>query len=235
MLKIDNACLDYGAVRALDGVSIEVPFGTVTAVIGSNGAGKSSLMKAIMGLAPMSSGSIALGEKHITGFPPSLVVSCGITLVPEGRELFPRMTVWENLSVGASLVKDRAERARNFERVLAMFPVLERKIGAQARSLSGGEQQMLAFGRALMASPKMLLLDEPSIGLAPMLEEHIMTSVRETVETFGVGVLLVEQNAMLALESSEHAYVMELGRVIKTAPSSDLLADPSIAAAYLGV
>ncbi len=158
----------------------------------------------------------------------------GLALVPEGRELFPRMSVRENLMVGATLVRRAATRRTSMERVLALFPALARKLGAMAGSMSGGEQQMLAFGRALMAEPRVLLLDEPSIGLAPIIEEQLMASIREVSQQLGMAVLLVEQNAMLALESSHQAYVLELGRVVQQGPSADLIHDPAIIASYLG-
>lgn len=234
MLQISDVVLNYGGVRALDGVSLDVPARQITTVVGSNGAGKSSLMKAIAGLERPSEGSILLDGESLLGLNPSEIVARGLALVPEGRELFPRMSVLENLMVGATLVSNAAARRSKMDRVLALFPVLARKLGAMAGSMSGGEQQMLAFGRALMAEPRVLLLDEPSIGLAPIIEEQLMESIREVSQQLGMAVLLVEQNAMLALESSEHAYVLELGRVVREGPSADLIKDPIIVASYLG-
>lgn len=234
MLHVRDVVLNYGGVRALDGVSLDVPAQQITTVVGSNGAGKSSLMKAIAGLERPSEGSILLDGESLLGLNPSEIVARGLALVPEGRELFPRMSVLENLMVGATLVSNAAARRSKMDRVLALFPVLARKLGAMAGSMSGGEQQMLAFGRALMAEPRVLLLDEPSIGLAPIIEEQLMDSIREVSQQLGMAVLLVEQNAMLALESSEHAYVLELGRVVREGPSADLIKDPSIVASYLG-
>ena len=234
MLQIRDVGLSYGGVQALDGVSLDVPEQQITTVVGSNGAGKSSLMKAIAGLERPAAGSILLDGQNLIGLTPSEIVARGLVLVPEGRELFPRMTVLENLMVGATLVRSAASRRSNMDRVLALFPVLERKLGAMAGSMSGGEQQMLAFGRALMAEPRVLLLDEPSIGLAPIIEEQLMASIRGVSKQLGMAVLLVEQNAMLALESSEHGYVLELGRVVQEGPSADLIKDPSIVASYLG-
>lgn len=234
MLQIEGLSLSYGGVRALDGVSLEVHTRQITTVVGSNGAGKSSLMKAIAGLEKPSAGSVLLDGRNLVGLTPSEIVARGLALVPEGRELFPRMSVLENLQVGATLIRDAAVRRSSMERVLALFPVLARKLGAMAASLSGGEQQMLAFGRALMAQPRVLLLDEPSIGLAPMIEEQLMASIRDVSQQLGMAVLLVEQNAMLALEASHQAYVLELGRVVRHAPSAELIRDPAIIASYLG-
>jgi branched-chain amino acid transport system ATP-binding protein len=234
MLKVRDVALSYGGVRALDGVSLDVPARQITTVVGSNGAGKSSLMKAIAGLERPSAGTITLEGESLLGLTPSAIVARGLALVPEGRELFPRMTLLENLMVGATLVRRATARRTSMDRVLALFPVLERKLGAMAGSMSGGEQQMLAFGRALMAEPRVLLLDEPSIGLAPIIEEQLMASIREVSQQLGMAVLLVEQNAMLALESSHQAYVLELGRVVRQGPSADLIHDPAIIASYLG-
>lgn len=234
MLQVRDVALSYGGVRALDGVSLDVPGRQITTVVGSNGAGKSSLMKAIAGLERPSAGIITLEGESLLGLTPSEIVARGLALVPEGRELFPRMTVQENLMVGATLVRSATARRTSMDRVLALFPVLERKLGAMAGSMSGGEQQMLAFGRALMAEPRVLLLDEPSIGLAPIIEEQLMASIREVSEQLGMAVLLVEQNAMLALESSHQAYVLELGRVVSQGPSAELIHNPTIIASYLG-
>jgi branched-chain amino acid transport system ATP-binding protein len=234
MLQVRDVALSYGGVRALDGVSLEVPARQITTVVGSNGAGKSSLMKAIAGLERPSAGSITLEGESLLGLTPSEIVARGLALVPEGRELFPRMSVLENLMVGATLVRSAAARRVSMDRVLALFPVLARKLGAMAGSMSGGEQQMLAFGRALMAEPRVLLLDEPSIGLAPIIEEQLMASIRQVSQELGMAVLLVEQNAMLALESSHQAYVLELGRVVRQGPSAELINDTAIIASYLG-
>jgi branched-chain amino acid transport system ATP-binding protein len=234
MLHLDGIALSYGGVRALDGVSLDVPPRQITTVVGSNGAGKSSLMKVIAGLERPSAGRVTLDGESLVGLSPSEIVARGLALVPEGRELFPRMSVLENLQVGATLIRSAAIRRASMDRVLALFPVLARKRGAMAASLSGGEQQMLAFGRALMAEPRVLLLDEPSIGLAPMIEEQLMASIREVSQQLGMAVLLVEQNAMLALESSHQAYVLELGRVVRQGPSADLINDPDIISSYLG-
>ncbi|KRS15761.1 ABC transporter ATP-binding protein [Roseovarius indicus] len=234
MLRVDGLTLGYGGIRALENASIDVRENTVTTLVGSNGAGKSTLMKGIMGLMAPLAGEVRLDGERLSGLSTSQIVAQGVVLVPEGRELFPRMTVLENLQVGASLGGDGTRKKRNLDTVTELFPVLGRKLSMAARNLSGGEQQMLAVGRALMASPRFLLLDEPSIGLAPLVEEQLMASIRQVSNELGLGVLLVEQNAMLALENSYWAYVIELGRITKSAASADLVEDPSIVDAYLG-
>jgi len=234
MLQVDGLTLGYGGIRVLEEVSLRVRENTVTTLVGSNGAGKSTLMKGIMGLKPPLAGEVRLDGIRLAGLSTSQIVARGVVLVPEGRELFPKMTVLENLQVGASLGGDEARKKRNLATVTELFPVLGRKLSMAARNLSGGEQQMLAVGRALMASPRFLLLDEPSIGLAPLIEEQLMASIRQVANELGLGVLLVEQNAMLALEHSDWAYVIELGRITKSVASAELVDDPSIVDAYLG-
>ena len=234
MLRVDGLTLGYGGIRALENASIDVRENTVTTLVGSNGAGKSTLMKGIMGLKPPLAGEVRLDGIRLAGLSTSEIVARGVVLVPEGRELFPKMTVLENLQVGASLGGDEARKKRNLATVTELFPVLGRKLSMAARNLSGGEQQMLAVGRALMASPRFLLLDEPSIGLAPLIEVQLMASIRQVANELGLGVLLVEQNAMLALEHSDWAYVIELGRITKSVASAELMDDPSIVDAYLG-
>ncbi|MDM8165604.1 ABC transporter ATP-binding protein [Roseovarius sp.] len=234
MLQVDGLTLGYAGIRVLEEVSLRVRENTVTTLVGSNGAGKSTLMKGIMGLKPPLAGEVRLDGIRLAGLSTSEIVARGVVLVPEGRELFPKMTVLENLQVGASLGGDEARKKRNLATVTELFPVLGRKLSMAARNLSGGEQQMLAVGRALMASPRFLLLDEPSIGLAPLIEEQLMASIRQVANELGLGVLLVEQNAMLALEHSDWAYVIELGRITKSVASAELVDDPSIVDAYLG-
>jgi branched-chain amino acid transport system ATP-binding protein len=234
MLQVDGLTLGYAGIRVLEEVSLRVRENTVTTLVGSNGAGKSTLMKGIMGLKPPLAGEVRLDGIRLAGLSTSEIVARGVVLVPEGRELFPKMTVLENLQVGASLGGDEARKKRNLATVTELFPVLGRKLSMAARNLSGGEQQMLAVGRALMASPRFLLLDEPSIGLAPLIEEQLMVSIRQVANELGLGVLLVEQNAMLALEHSDWAYVIELGRITKSVASAELVDDPSIVDAYLG-
>lgn len=234
MLEIEQLGVEFDGANALDNVSITVPLGEITAVIGRNGAGKSTLLKALAGLVTPSRGRFSFAGQELTGMSPSAIVRAGLALVPEGRELFPRMSVMDNLAVGATTVRDPQLRRRNLDRIFALFPVLAKKKDAQAARLSGGEQQMLACGRALMASPRMLLLDEPSIGLAPRVEADLMAAVSLYTRDAGVGVLLVEQNARLALEISSRAYVMELGTVVLAGASADLIGDPAVTASYLG-
>lgn len=234
MLRIENVSAAYGGIGALYDLSLDVPPKQITTLVGSNGAGKTTLTKVILGLKAPQSGRILLNGQDMTGETTSKIVGAGVTLVPEGRELFPAMTVRENLQLGATVVASKGQRRTNMERVTDLFPVLGKKLASHARDLSGGEQQMLAIGRALMGSPDYLVLDEPSIGLAPLIEEHLMDSIRTVSNELGIGVLLIEQNAMLALEFSDTAYVIDLGRIVTSAPSADLLDDPKIVEAYLG-
>ena len=235
MLEVNNISVNYSGIQAIDSISLKVEPGKITAVVGSNGAGKSSLLRAISGLVNCSQGTIHFNDIKLNGHNPAKIVGYGIAHVPEGRELFPRMTVKENLLVGAHLCRDIVRVRRNMEMVCSIFPVLAAKINSDARQLSGGEQQMLAFGRSMMSDPKLYLLDEPSIGLAPQVEELLMNSISKICSETGSGVLLVEQNAMVALEISHTAYVMDLGKIIMNGKSVDLINNPAIAAAYLGM
>jgi branched-chain amino acid transport system ATP-binding protein len=235
MLEIRDLSLDYGGIQALNNVSLDVQDGVVTALIGSNGAGKSSLLRAISGLVSPNAGSIRFHDRELTKLSPTAIVEAGVVQVPEGRQLFPKMTVQENILLGAFLRRDRAGIKRDLDNVLDLFPVLRRRLTAQARQLSGGEQQMLAFARAMMARPRFFLLDEPSVGLSPLMEEHLMSAIVDICKVTGSGVLLVEQNATIALEISVNAYVMELGNLVLSGLSRDLLANPSVAKAYLGM
>ncbi|UXN57554.1 ABC transporter ATP-binding protein [Phyllobacterium zundukense] len=234
MLEVRNLSVDYSGIKAVDKVSIDVGPGAITALIGSNGAGKTSLLGAISGLIAPSTGTITFNGVDLTATSPAGIVAAGVVQVPEGRELFPRMTIQENLLLGAHLRTDKRAISRDMDRAYELFPVLARKRTLKARQLSGGEQQMLAFARAMMSDPKLYILDEPSIGLAPLIEEHLMRSIVQICKETGAGVLLVEQNAMLALEISTNAYVMELGSITLSGPSSGLLNNPAVAAAYLG-
>lgn len=234
MLSVKNLHLSYGGISALNGVSLDLAQGEIVTVVGSNGAGKTSLMKAILGLEPLVSGDVVFQGVSLEGKSTNQRVAHGIALVPEGRELFGQLSILENLYVGAATLRDHKQLNRNFSFVFDLFPVLARKRNDQARSMSGGEQQMLACARALMSSPRCLLLDEPTIGLAPMIEDELMDAVHQVVKETGAGVLLVEQNAMLALENTTRAYVLELGKVAKSGLSEDLMTDPAIAKAYLG-
>ncbi len=234
LLELDNVTLHYGRIQALHGISIHVDEGEVVALIGANGAGKSTTMRAISGLRPVSGGRIKFAGEDITNVRADLRTIRGICQSPEGRGIFPGMTVRENLDMGAYARRDTAEIAKDLERVLTLFPRLQERIKQPGGTLSGGEQQMLAVGRALMSRPKLLLLDEPSMGLAPMLIQQIFNIITEINEQ-GTTVLVVEQNAQQALSRAHRAYVMETGTIVKEGPGSALLTDPAVKEAYLGV
>jgi branched-chain amino acid transport system ATP-binding protein len=234
LLEIDNITLHYGRIQALHGVSITVGDGEVVALIGANGAGKTTTMRAISGLRPVSSGRIRFQGNDITNLRADLRVVRGIGQSPEGRGVFPGMTVRENLDMGAYTRRDGAAIAQDLERVLTLFPRLQERIKQPGGTLSGGEQQMLAVGRALMSRPKLLLLDEPSMGLAPMLIQQIFKIITEINEQ-GTTVLVVEQNAQQALSRAHRAYVLETGNIVKTGTGQELLHDPAVKNAYLGV
>ncbi|MDX5362390.1 MAG: ABC transporter ATP-binding protein, partial [Alphaproteobacteria bacterium] len=212
VLVVEDLYIAYDGVPAVDGVSLAVERGQITTIVGSNGAGKTTLMKAVAGLLTPSGGRIRFAGEDITGLSADQVVLRGLTLVPEGRRLFPTMSVRDNLMTGAYTRNDEAGVRSDFEKVLGYFPILEERLEQPARSLSGGQQQMLAVGRALMAAPKLLMLDEPSIGLAPTVVETIAEIIR-TISANGVEILLVEQNAHMALELAEKAYVLENGEI----------------------
>ncbi|MFT3814890.1 MAG: ABC transporter ATP-binding protein [Acidovorax sp.] len=233
-LAVRDLCVNYGAVPAVTGVSMEVKGGSIVSLIGANGAGKSTLIKAITGLVKVRSGEVSYGGKPITNRAPNAILDQGIALVPEGRRLFGSMTVRENLEMGAYRIRDAARRAELFDTCLRYFPDLEAKLPSAASSLSGGQQQMVAVARALMSAPSVLLLDEPTIGLAPAFVNVISAVVRD-INKQGVTVLLVEQNAEVALRVSHYAYVLESGAVVKHGPSEVFLHDPDIKKAYLGL
>jgi branched-chain amino acid transport system ATP-binding protein len=234
MLRCDELRAGYGPVVALHGISLTVSQGEIVTLIGANGAGKSTMLKAIIGLVVPTGGRIALGPDRIDGLPPEAVARRGVALVPEGRRIFPGLTVQENLEVGtAAWDARRAERAAEMEKVFALFPRLAERRRQLGWSLSGGEQQMLAIGRALMSRPKLLLLDEPSLGLAPIVVEEVFRLI-ETVNRAGMTILLVEQNAAMALRAAHRGYVIERGRVVTEGPAARLIADPEVVAAYLG-
>lgn len=233
-LLIEGLCVSYGRLAAIHDVDLAVHKGRIATIIGSNGAGKTTIMKAVSGLLTPTSGRIQVDGADIAGLPPDKIVSLGVSLVPEGRRLFPSLKVRENLMVGAYLRNDRGEIARDLQRVLGFFPVLGEKLEAPARDLSGGQQQMLAVGRALMSAPKLLMLDEPSIGLAPVVVERI-AEIITTVLHSGVDVLLVEQNAQMALELAQDAYVLELGRIRIKGTGEELLHSDEVREAYLGL
>ncbi|GIH05023.1 ABC transporter ATP-binding protein [Rhizocola hellebori] len=234
LLEIDNITLLYGRIQALHGISMQVEQGEIVALIGANGAGKSTTMRAISGLRPIASGRIMFEGEDISNVRADLRVIRGISQSPEGRGVFPGMTVRENLDMGAYTRKDSAAIAQDLDRVMDLFPRLKERERQQGGTLSGGEQQMLAVGRALMSRPKLLLLDEPSMGLAPMLIQQIFTIITE-INQQGTTVLVVEQNAQQALSRAHRAYVLETGNIVKSGTGPDLLHDPAVKAAYLGV
>ena len=233
MLQLDGVEAGYGDVVAVRAVSLQVRAGEIVALIGGNGAGKTTTLRAISGLLPVRRGRIALDERPITGCSPAAIVAAGVAHVPEGRQLFPTMTVLENLELGARTPASRARRAETLAQVFALFPRLSERTRQLAGTLSGGEQQMVAIGRALMARPRLLMLDEPSLGLAPVVVGAIFANL-VTINRAGITVLLVEQNVLRALRVSHRAYVLENGAVTLSGPSATLLADERIRRAYLG-
>jgi branched-chain amino acid transport system ATP-binding protein len=232
LLEVSDIHVHYGAIEALKGVSLTVEEGEVVTLIGSNGAGKSTTLRSISGLTPASSGRITFAGEDITRTPAHQIVGTGIALSPEGRHCFPRMTVRENLDLGAHLRRG-PEIAVDLERVYALFPRLQEREHQKAGTMSGGEQQMLAIGRALMARPRLLMLDEPSMGIAPILTQRIYATIGE-INRSGVAILLVEQNANYALEIATRGYVLETGQVVLANASSKLRDDPEVQRAYLG-
>ncbi len=233
LLEVNDLHTFYGNIEALKGVSITVDEGEVVTLIGSNGAGKSTTLRSISGLTPPREGTIKFDGTEIGEVPPQEIVQMGVALSPEGRHIFPRMTVRENLELGAYLRKDRDGIDRDRERVYALFPRLKERERQKGGTMSGGEQQMLAIGRALMANPKLLLLDEPSMGIAPILVERIYETIAE-INKQGTTILLVEQNANFALEVSARGYVLETGTVALTDKSEALRENPEVQRAYLG-
>ena len=231
MLKIDDLSVNYGGIKAVRNVSFEVPDGKIVTLIGANGAGKSTILRTITGLVHAASGSIKYNDEEITKLPTYEIVKRGITLVPEGRHVFPDMTVLENLKIGAYLRKDNLND--DIEWVYSLFPRLKERNWQQAGTLSGGEQQMLAVGRALMSRPKLIMMDEPSLGLAPIIVKEIFNIIKE-INKKGVTILLIEQNANMALRIADQGYVLETGRIALTGTGRELLADESVKAAYLG-
>lgn len=233
LLKITDLKLNYGPIAALKGVDISVPKGEIVAILGANGAGKTSLLKVISGLLKPSAGQIIFDGESIGGKPAHKVAQQGIMQSPEGRFVLVGLTVEENLRVGAYNVKDKEQLAHNFERVYTLFPRLKERAKQQSSTLSGGEQQMLAIGRALMGSPKLLILDEPSLGLAPLLIKDIFKTLIKIKEE-GTTILIVEQNALATLKIADYAYVLELGKISMHGKASELLKDERLIAAYLG-
>ena len=233
MLKIENLHVAYGGIQALRGISLEVPDGKIVTLIGANGAGKSTTLRTISGLVKAASGSISWNGEELLGKPIDKIVTSGIAMSPEGRRVFPDMTVLENLKIGAYQRKDKAEIEKDVQWVYSLFPRLEERHWQLAGTLSGGEQQMLAVGRALMSRPKLMMLDEPSLGLAPLVVQDIFSIIRE-INRQGVTVLLVEQNANMALKIADQAYVLETGNITMSGTGAELLVNEKVREAYLG-
>ena len=231
MLKIENLIVNYGGIEAVKGISLEVPDGSIITLVGANGAGKSTTLRSIVGLVKARSGSITLDGEELLGQDTTDIVSKGITLVPEGRHVFPDMTVLENLKIGAYLRKDKL--SDDIERVYNLFPRLKERSWQAAGTLSGGEQQMLAVGRALMSKPKIIMMDEPSLGLAPISVQGIFDIIQQ-INKEGTTVLLIEQNANMALKVADYGYVMETGRISLTGTGTELLANEQVKELYLG-
>jgi branched-chain amino acid transport system ATP-binding protein len=233
LLELSDVHTYYGAIHALRGVTMSIEEGEIVTLIGSNGAGKSTTLRTISGLLKPRQGEIVLRGKRIDGLPPHEIVTLGISQSPEGRRVFARMTVQENLEMGAFARRDRANLAAEFDRVYGLFPRLRERISQRAGTLSGGEQQMLAMGRALMSAPKVLLLDEPSMGLAPILVEQIFDIIK-TINEQGSTVLLVEQNALMALGVASRGYILQTGEIVLSDTAAALRTNPGVRAAYLG-
>ena len=233
MLEIKDLHVSYGGIQALRGVSLNVPDGKIVTLIGANGAGKSTLMRTISGLVKAQSGSILWNGQELLGKPIDQIVASGIAMSPEGRRVFADLTVLENLKIGAYLRKDKAETEKDLEWVYSLFPRLKERSWQSAGTLSGGEQQMLAMGRALMSNASMLMLDEPSMGLSPLLVQEIFDII-QNVHKEGMTILLVEQNAQMALSVADRAYVLETGRVVMEGTGAELLTNERVRSAYLG-
>ena len=231
MLKIDDLCVNYGGIKAVRNVSFEVPDGKIVTLIGANGAGKSTILRTITGLVHAASGSITYNDEELTKLHTHDIVTRGITLVPEGRHVFPDMTVLENLKIGAYLRKDNLNE--DIEWVYSLFPRLKERNWQQAGTLSGGEQQMLAVGRALMSRPKLIMMDEPSLGLAPIIVKEIFKIIQE-INQRGVTILLIEQNANMALNIADLAYVLETGTIALSGTGKELMANEKVKELYLG-
>ncbi len=233
LLEINDLSVSYGAIEALNSVNISVPQGQIVAVLGANGGGKTTLLKKISGLVPATAGRVFFAGEDVTTMRTEVITQKGIVQAPEGRQIFGELTVTENLQIGAFTVRDKKDRERNLERVFAYFPVLKERKEQVSQTLSGGEQQMLAIGRALMASPRLLILDEPSLGLAPLIVRDIFKIVKEFQDE-GTTILIVEQNALQTLKISDYAYVLQVGRVVKSGSAKELQGDPELVEAYLG-
>jgi branched-chain amino acid transport system ATP-binding protein len=234
MLRVENLDVFYGDVQALDGVSLEVEEGAIVAIVGANGAGKTTLIRTLAGMLRRARGRIFFRDTEISGWPSHRVCDLGIGQVAEGRQVFPTLSVAENLDTGAMLPRARAARAKNRDRVMAMFPILEERTRQAAGTLSGGEQQMLAIGRCLMGAPELIMFDEPSLGLAPAIVHGVLDTIRD-LNRDGITCVLVEQNVAMSLKLASRGYVLENGRIILTGSGADLLADDRVRSAYLGL
>ena len=234
MLSVKDLCVNYGGIKALKGISFEVEEGQICTLVGANGAGKSTALRAISGLTPVKSGSITFMGQDVTGMDAQKVVSMGLIMVPEGRRVFDNLTVLENLRIGAYLRKDKAGIARDIEFVYSLFPRLKERSWQMAGTLSGGEQQMLAVGRALMAQPRLLMMDEPSLGLAPLVVKGIFEIIDRLSREQHTTILLIEQNASAALKAADYGYVVETGLITMEGRGQELLNDPRVQEAYLG-
>lgn len=231
MLKINNLHVSYGGIRAIRGIDIEVPDGKIITLIGSNGAGKSTTLRSVVGLVKPDEGSITYNDKELIGMPSNKIIEEGITLVPEGRRVFPDLTVLENIKIGAYLRKDNL--GEDIDKMFALFPRLKERHWQLAGTLSGGEQQMLAVARALMSRPKVIMMDEPSLGLAPLVVRDIFDIIKE-INSQGVTVLLIEQNANMALKIADYGYVLQTGSITLSGTGEELLANEEVRKAYLG-
>lgn len=233
MLKINHLKVSYGGIKALNDISFEVPAGKIVTLIGANGAGKSTTLRSIIGLVKTDSGEILYNDTNIVGLPTNKIVGQGIALVPEGRRTFPDMTVLENLKIGAYLRTDKSQIQEDIDWIYSIFPRLKERHWQQAGTLSGGEQQMLAVGRALMSRPKLMMMDEPSLGLAPIVVQEIFSIIRK-INQDGVTILLIEQNANMALRTADFGYVLATGHITMHGTGKELLENEEIRAAYLG-
>lgn len=233
LFEMNDICVHYGRAEALKGITLHVDKGEIVTLIGANGAGKTTTLRAISGLVKLTRGEVLLEGRRIDKLPAHAIVRAGVVHVPEGRRVLASMTVLENLRVGAYLRKDKREAARDLDKIYERFPILKERQSQPAGSLSGGEQQMLAVGRALMAGPKILLMDEPSLGLSPIMVEEVAVIIEE-INKMGVTIILVEQNAVMALELANRAYILEVGSITLEGPAAELANDPGVVKAYLG-
>jgi len=234
LMSISGLSVAYGPIKALDGVSLEVAKGEIVSIIGANGAGRSTMLRTVAGLLKPLRGTILFREKEITRQRPDRIVRQGICMVPEGRRIFPNLSVKENLELGGHTLRSRELKATLFDMVLRTFPRIRERLTQHAGTLSGGEQQMLALGRALMGNPDLLLLDEPSMGLSPLITQETFALIRRINEEKGISIVLVEQNAHMALDYSHRAYVLETGRIVLEGPSRSVKCNPAVVDAYLG-